>query len=423
MDRAPAPRLARLLVWVLALFPWIDAGLRLGVPRLGLGLGQQVGRGWDEVFLAVCLGWVGWALLRRRRVPALPRPVAISLLLFAVAAVASLVAGGVPPAVGLDAVRVTFQPMLFGLVAMVLLEDPARRGELVDLVVVSGVAIALAGIVQYAGRFESPRWLDKPTTEQFRVVSIFANPNALGGYLAMVLAFALPGAWLSPPGRRRVAYLGACAVLGAALALTFSRGAWVGCAAAGLLLTVLLGLARRRWLWAAAAGTAVVLLLAPGEVGERLAELFDPAYYLQSARYGRLAFWSRALDAIAERPLFGTGLGMFGGSVALRHGVAGATWVDNHYLKLGAETGLVGLAGFVALLAAVLAAAVEAQRRAAGRRERAMALGVAGTVVAIALQSATAGVLDALYVGVHFWTLAGLLFALPASAPAAEDGG
>ncbi len=64
---------------------------------------------------------------------------------------------------------------------------------------------------------------------------------------------------------------------------------------------------------------------------------------------GRLYVWKMALQYIVAHPWFGLGLGTFGGTSAVTFGY-GRLWVDNFYLQLGAEGGLLLLAFFLWIL-------------------------------------------------------------------------
>lgn len=233
--------------------------------------------------------------------------------------------------------------------------------------------MSVVALVQYAFHLEGPLWRNHAWSSHFRVASIFSNPNALAAYLNVALAYALAVSLAVRDASRRA--LGACAaaVLLAGLFVTLSRGAWLGCLALVVTLAVLAPAPRAWLLTTALVAIGAMLLLGPAEIASRAGELLDPAYYRQSAESGRLAFWADAWDAIRRRPFIGVGPGMYGGSVAIQHGVPGANWVDNHFLKIAAETGLLGLAAFVALLGALLQRAFEDARRALDARARHLA--------------------------------------------------
>ena len=189
----------RIVLWPLAFFPWIDYLVRTVCDFHGFHF--LPGPVWDELFLVFCMVLV---LFGSRTGPGMPDrsgPVRWCFLTFVLACALSLSVNGVPFRMGVEALRVTFQPMLYALITMVLLRDEGLRDEFIKLIILSGVLIALAGLGQYALGIESRRWVNKPNMEQFRIVSIFANPNALAGYLNMVLAFSLARAWYGHGGR------------------------------------------------------------------------------------------------------------------------------------------------------------------------------------------------------------------------------
>ena len=157
------------------------------------------------------------------------------------------------------------------------------------------------------------------------------------------------------------------------------------------------------------------------DVATRVAELFGSAYYEQSAIYGRLAFWSKALATIQAHPLFGVGMGMAGGSLSIKHHLPGAGWIDNHYLKIGAEVGICGLISFVVLLFTLFVLCLRGVRGTGTHKEKAVYLGISGVILTSAIQNLTASIWEALYVGVHFYAFVGMLFAL--RDPAVEHDG
>jgi hypothetical protein len=195
-----------------------------------------------------------------------------------------------------------------------------RREQLdrvVDVVVAGSVPVTLYGIVQAAG-LDPIQW--KLTYDEWRVASMLGNPVSAGSYLILALPVTLgalfewrarttpPGAWW---GRLRLAlYASAAALQAAVLALTGSRGPWLGGAAA-LVAFALLGAAlgrRRRVAGAAlvlaAAGLAFVALLnVPGGPLERarqsrllgrLGHLYDTQGAYNPGDRARVRLWEGA---------------------------------------------------------------------------------------------------------------------------------
>lgn len=399
------------VLWSFAFFPWIDFVVRVGGERAGLA--ESWTRGWDELLITAGLAV---ALRSARRGSSPERIAAPSVLVpfgaFLFTSVLSVVVNRVPAPIAIDALRVAFQPALITVIAFLALRGSRRQQRFLDLVILSAVLVGLVALIQFAFDIEGPRWMNKPNAAQFRAISVFANPNALAAYLTMALSLTL--CFASTNDETRTAYVAAAFPLAAGVVVTFSRGAWIACL---VMVCVLGALASRKRSIAlvAVAAFCVAVAVAPRDATGRAAELIDPAYYRQSAKYGRLSFVRKAVVSVRANPIFGVGPGMYGGGVALRHGVSGADWVDNHYLKVAAESGLPGLAAFLWLVVA-LGRRADRVRRCATGNDRAIGLGVLGATVALALQSATVSVSEALYVGTTFAALIGVLVAVPAAA-------
>lgn len=212
-----------------------------------------------------------------------------------------------------------------------------------------------------------------------RGYATFGNPNALGAFLAMLLPVAV---WEllsahSVSGRLLSANVTAALVL--ALALTFSRSAWVG-AAIGIM-TVLVAAARLRWAavasfarrrWALLAVSAVVVLFVAGlqlaqpttgpaiitAAAARLRSIETPL--ATSSGQFRVQLWRNTVALIASRPVFGYGPDTFGLAYPrfqTANEVAADVTIDRAHsapLDVAASQGLVGLVAYVALLFAMV---------------------------------------------------------------------
>ena len=149
------------------------------------------------------------------------------------------------------------------------------------------------------------------------------------------------------------------------------------------------------------------MLAAPGVFVKRLLFVFSDTYISNSAIDGRTQRWGAALDHIAAHPWFGSGLGTFGGSSAERFGYL-SSWVDNYYLQMGAEGGLLLLAAFSWLLLRVGKGLVKGYRVSSDPFAQALSAGVFGAFVATLVANVFASDFETLAVGAAFWFLAGL---------------
>lgn len=271
-----------------------------------------------------------------------------------------------------------------------------------------------------------------------RVNASFTDVNALGAYLASMLALVAAVAFMRQAPRWRWIWLGGAGLVLLGVVFSASRIAWF---AAGLSLVALLGgvLAWRLGTWSerrhrrlrlAAAAASVAGMIMVGSLTAwatvrdiRYAEqrsYLDTLLYtvnlhapLQERMKGRGEFWHAAVNMIAARPLTGIGLGRFYKDMS--------AWVPepellerqqenahNYFLQLGAETGLPGLACFLALLGLAVRRGWRLAREATDISTRRLALAAIVGVGAFGLTLLTGHSLLLHEGQVTFWALAGL---------------
>jgi tetratricopeptide (TPR) repeat protein/O-antigen ligase len=201
----------------------------------------------------------------------------------------------------------------------------AQRDRLVDVVVAGSVPVTLYGLMQAAG-LELMDW--QLTHQEWRVSSTLGNPIFAGSYLILSLPLTLAALveWRARPGStgvgwrytRLALYATAAALQVSVLALTGSRGPWLGGAAALVAFVLLVAaLGRRRRLAAAVlalsvAGVAFVALLnVPGGPLERarqtrlmgrLGHVLDPEGRRNPGDRARVRVWEGALALARPRP-------------------------------------------------------------------------------------------------------------------------
>ena len=253
------------------------------------------------------------------------------------------------------------------LVALVLACDLARNRR--DLrVLLAGAAVVLAAeLVLAAGLGAIGRGISPGAIP--RLLGTFGQPNPFGSFMVMGLALALAAA-AGSTGRSRL--IGAALALAALLAilLSFSRGAWISAAAVTTI--VLLGTGCRHQVagWfkpslvtgglLALAGLALVGVLTlqlppePGAVVAGGARPRDVVAEPTANSYSvdqRIGFWLAAARMASANPLGGVGLGNFDEAYPAYFV---SPWEEslghahNLALNIAAESGLIGLALFVA---------------------------------------------------------------------------
>ena len=386
---------------VVAAFPWMDWAAR---HTLG-GLGPL----WDDALLVISVALILWSVLVLGRDAPRSVPIALPILLMLAASAGSIVLNRVPGDVGFYGLRVLFEPILFYFVGFLIPKDRRWLRWTTGVFILTATLLAFHGLYQYVTHAPMPgNWVDvSETSIGTRAYSVVQNPNVLGAILAMggliSGSLALSRAFA---GARRIALLAACVVQLGGLAVTFSRGAWIGFAI-GLLAMIVL--AYRRYIAGVVALGVVAWFAAPQVFIQRLLFSFSNAYAAKSATgLGRVYRWEASLQHIADKPLLGVGLGTFGGTSAYMFGYW-ALWVDNFYLQMAAEGGLLLLVFFLWLLLRSAKGLVRAHRIAGDPYLKALAAGMFGAFAAVVVANFFEADWETLSVGVPFWFLAGLV--------------
>ena len=217
---------------------------------------------------------------------------------------------------------------------------PVILGGLPIILVLRGVAHnpAVLGF-SLSQRFEFP--LDHPNTAGY----VFAMSIPVGVIIASIMR-----------GRWRALSLFSCAGQILALILTFSRGAWLGSAAALLFLAVI----SKKWMVIALlAVLSAACILSFSSIQNRLATIVQPQD--DPAMRDRLQLLTSSLQLGRENPLLGVGYGRGRLKDALRPYLEGTVLehvpvlhTHNVYLELLTGTGVLGLLAFFWLLANTL---------------------------------------------------------------------
>ena len=310
-----------------------------------------------------------------------------------------------------------------------------ERAEIaVTFILLAGIGQALLGLYQFLGCVGPKHFV---ILGRFvRAYGTFEQPNPYGGYLGLVLPLTygmLLGAGKSDTSHRSADLLLAVlgfVLMGSALIMSWSRGAWLGFIAAFVAMNMAYS---RRWaviftlacLFVASLPFLSDLHLLPEAIAHRLVGLlpylsiFDVrGVEVTSANYAiveRMAHWQAAWGMFSDHPWLGVGIGNYE-PVYPAYALPG--WEEplghahNYYLNIMAETGLVGLTAYLLLWGAAFLRAWKAVRTCNGYRQ-AVAVGIFGALVHLSVHN----LFDNLYVHsmqVHIAILLGLLWAIGA---------
>ncbi len=202
-------------------------------------------------------------------------------------------------------------------------------------------------------------------------------------------------------------------IVAAALAITLSRGAWIG-AAAGLIALFLLSWRRRLWPVILSAVVAIVLSLAlfGGEgavLRKKVVSIVNP-----TRNKARLFLARSALAIAADHPLIGSGLNTFvlvhphpsvaNDPYALKRRQRVQPFAHNVLLNMAAEGGLLGLGSFVALLIRGCAAGWRWHRAVSGA-DRALSAAALAMFVGLLTHQLFDGTVLSVHIGAGLWFL------------------
>jgi O-antigen ligase len=318
---------------------------------------------------------------------------------------------------------------------------PDRRMTRATLAILllAGASQAMIGIWQFGIRGDGPDHfiiLDR----FYRAFGTFMQPNPFGGFMGVSASLAvgtLAGLVMSILAKKRrlsgeplsewiwFGFVGICALLsGIAIIASWSRGAWLGFAAAMAVLVFFLP--KRRWI-----GALLIVLVAllffgslqvdiiPSSLIGRLSSVGDDLQlgdvrgeHVTIENYAvveRLAHWQAGLDMARENLITGVGFGNYERAYeefALQNWPIALGHAHNYYINLLAEVGVVGTIAYLFLWVVIFLQTLRILRR-SDWPQRGIALGLLAAWTAISIHH----VVDKLYVNnmfIYFGVMLGL---------------
>lgn len=311
---------------------------------------------------------------------------------------------------------------------------------LVGLLLATGFFQAGVGLWQFGLRGDGPdHFAILQLGEGFyRAYGTFEQPNPYGGYLGLTVSLAVGvlGNWytgvledwsigLTAFQPTNLLAGGAVIAMLIALVASWSRGAWIGFAAA--MLAMMAALPRETKWGALLVGVIVVgglgvyaTGLLPAPVAARLTDFTQYVSFedvrgvgIHDANYAvveRMAHWQAALEMLRANFWTGVGFGCYEpayAEFALINWPIALGHAHNYYLNIAAETGVIGLIAYLILWGVVFRQTWQVTRRAEGL-QRGMAIGLLGAWTHLSVHH----LFDNLYVNnvhLHIGVMLGLL--------------
>jgi O-antigen ligase len=378
----------------------------------------------------------------RTLLPALRHPVVYALAAFVLVCAAAAVVNGVPLIVAAAGVAFTVEAAALFVLPRVM-RFSTREGMVAAIgltVVATAAAILALGQVLLDPGFLGLESITGRFAEGNRIAAFLVNPNMLGVVLAIGTPFPLIASVRGPERRTRWLAGVASFLIVLALFYTFSRGAWLGLAIAMVLVGILVERRALLMLLALAAlayGAGLVLprhILSSEpeptlDVGQAIVGRFDS---FGAGNDLRLLFIENAAPIVADHPVLGAGPGRYGGSVAARLGsplyerytdgrVPVDRTVDNFWLHLLVESGVLGVLVFGSVLLLALHEMVVAARR-LDTWERSLLASAAVIAIVVAVDSVVEMLLEGNTTSFAMWFFLGVGSAIAAASVTAREG-
>lgn len=395
--------LSRYLLYIVPAYVLVDYFLRLSGSSLLVSL-------WDEILFILIAG--SWVLhIAVKGVKPASGGLLIPLLLFYSVVFFNYLAVSGEPAVAMMELRAVIQYSFWFFLALNLVSSKQQVKNICDLFLLVGLVVALYGIYQYIAGVEMPAaWVDKAEVGiRTRAFSFIGSPNVLGSFTILNISIAFASFMASSNWLKKRLYLGTAGISALCLVFTLSRGAWLVFFFAFILLALWLD----KRIIIALLILAFITPVAVPSVYNRMAYMLSPQYVASSSEGGRIAGWSKAVEYWQAEPATGLGLGRFGGGVAIANFPKGAYSVDNYYLKLATETGLMGITAFLYLLFSVVRKGKRAVDRAPDPYLKVLGTGILVALIAILGHNMVENLFEFPLISTYFWFFLGVLLALP----------
>ncbi len=400
-----------LSVLVIAGFGIIDALLR----AFGGGLGSV----WDELFLIflVMLWFYKW--IRDRNDDGFKTsPMDIPLFIFIGAMIVCLIINSPDFKVALEGFRAIVQYMLWYFVVIQLLRGEKDAKTVTAFFVLVVGVLALHGIYQYIIGVEMPSgWVDQNEAGvRTRVYSIFTSPNVFGSLLTLAAPMAISLALAAKNGKGRLLYAIIALCITASLVFTSSRGAWIGFAVA---IGIYVLMKDKRLIIPCVLGALLVFIAVPS-VGNRISYMLSPEYIESSLKGGRLVRWLTGIEIVKDFPVFGVGLGHFGGAVAMNNEMRllvdtktiDTFYMDNYMLKTAVESGLVGFAAFMALMYSVVINGFRTMKISATKLSKELSTGITAGLCGVITHNLVENIFEVPMMTSLFWMFTAVVMSI-----------
>lgn len=363
---------------------WVAAVLIALVPFQGfltvwgasLGANYTLIRMWNDITLiilmGICLVWLFRDSMLRQRLK--DSYVTLAVVIFVALQVCFMLRGLVLGSVGVEAALIglalNVRGPLFLLSCLILVKYsdwPLERW--LKVAFRSAIIVAAFAVLQwtvlprdflthfgYGSHTILPYETINSNDAYIRVASTTRGVNPLGAYMAIMLVL-LAALWKKL--RPKATWIIIAISMVMAMFASFSRSAWLGCAAGLLFIYALRLKTRRQWLWAGGIALSFLVLLGVSfAVVQKNTVLQNVVLHTdetssikQDSNDARYSAFFTTIREVVHEPL-GRGVGS-AGPASIHNTKAEPRMAENYFLQITQETGWFGLFAYLAMLAIV----------------------------------------------------------------------
>jgi len=285
--------------------------------------------------------------------------------------------------------------------------DKARFFEkIIYLVLIVCTAIAIDGVVQYFIGFDLIRLRQMGVVAgKNRMTASFEHANNFGAYLTLVIPIFMSIAIFGKLKRKlKIISFVAIGLLFTCLALTYSRGAWIGTFFGLIFLAVV---NRKRLVPAILVLFLVSLFFIPSSFQNRAKDIFA---LNNSSNQERMMIWHGAIKMIEAHPVIGHGVNTFcvnypNYSMPQSNG---KWYAHNCYLQMAGEIGLLGLFIFLLMMLVLFTNRLMALKRLGNGNKQVMLTGILSGLFGFLAHSFVDTNIYSLPLAIAFWFFCGL---------------
>jgi len=394
------------LILLIPLFPFLDILFRKNFASLG--------NIWDELFLIIMFFICICKLIidgKKEKIKNSPFDMVVAIFIIIMFVLLFIDFTNIT----VEGFRAIVQSMLWYFIVFNLLKNSYDCKKLIITFSIIFGFLSIHGIYQYIIGVTMPAaWISVgEDTVRTRVFSIFNSPNIFGSVLVMAIPICISLFMILKNKKVKIIFLIFSLCMCFSLLFTYSKGAWIGAICA---IGVYILLKNKKLIIPGILALICIFFLVPGVSG-RIIFLFSPTHYASSMKAGRMIRWINGFYILQDHPWVGLGLGRFGGAVAMNNKLTtiirgrsvDTFYMDNYYMKIAVESGIIGLVSFVFLMWQVYSISLKTINIIKDKDEKNLAIGIMCGLIGVMVHCFVENIFEVPMMGIFFWSFVACL--------------